>query len=83
MTLNPNQIENAPYTAAQRPPDHISRDELLTVAEVAQLLRVPASWVYERTRLRGIARMPHFKLGKYLRFSEAEVREWLERTRGI
>ena len=83
MSQNPSQDQDASYTAAQRPPDHICHDELLTVAEVAQLLRVPPSWVYERTRLRGIARMPHFKLGKYLRFSESEVRDWLERIRGI
>ena len=58
-------------------------ETLLTVAEVAELLRVPVSWVYERTRRRGIDRLPHIKLGKYLRFSEPEIANWLQRMRGI
>jgi len=74
--------ENA-YTQEQRSSDRLSRDELLTVAEIAGRLKVPVSWIYERTRLRGMARMPHFKLGKYLRFSEEEVWNWLKRNRGI
>jgi excisionase family DNA binding protein len=69
------------------PQSHISEsdccDTLLTVAEVAELLRVPVSWVYERTRRRGIDRLPHLKIGKYLRFSHQEVANWLQRMRGI
>jgi excisionase family DNA binding protein len=52
--------------------------ELLTVNEIAAALRVPASWVYERIRRRGRERMPHLKLGKYLRFRLREVRTWIE-----
>lgn len=55
--------------------------QLLTVNEVAQSLKVPVSWVYERTRRRGAERMPHIKLGKYLRFELANVRTWLETMR--
>jgi len=51
---------------------------LLSVEEVAELLQVPVSWVYERTRRRGRDRLPGFRLGKYWRFDEAEVRVWLE-----
>jgi len=54
---------------------------LLTVHEVALLLKVHVSWVYERTRRREAARLPHLKLGKYLRFEEQAVREFLERQR--
>jgi excisionase family DNA binding protein len=50
--------------------------QILTVQEAAALLRVPKSWIYERTRRRGIERIPHKKLGKYLRFQEDEVRNW-------
>lgn len=53
-------------------------DELLTVSEVAAALKVPVSWVYERTRRSGTDQIPHFKLGKYLRFRWAAVREWLD-----
>jgi excisionase family DNA binding protein len=54
-------------------------DELMTVAEIAALLKVPVSWVYERTRRRGIERLPHVKLGKYLRFSVPQITKWLEK----
>ena len=56
-------------------------DELLTVEELAQLLKVPKSWIYQRTRLRGRDRLPHIKVGKYVRFEETAVREFLEQQR--
>src|SRR5207302_5778820 len=40
--------------------------DLLTIDEVAALLKVPKSWIYERTRRRGLDRLPYIKLGKYL-----------------
>jgi excisionase family DNA binding protein len=58
-----------------------SRSELLTVKEVAELLKVPVSWVYERTRQRGLNRLRGFRLGKYWRFLEEEVFAWLEQQR--
>jgi excisionase family DNA binding protein len=58
-----------------------SRNPLLTVEDVAELLQVPVSWVYERTRLRGVDRLPGFRLGKYWRFREVELLSWLERQR--
>lgn len=58
-----------------------SRDTLLTVEEVADLLQVPVSWVYERTRRRGRDRLPGFHLGKYWRFDAREIRAWLEQQR--
>jgi excisionase family DNA binding protein len=51
--------------------------DLMTVGETARVLNVPVSWVYERTRRRGKERIPHIKLGKYLRFEVAAVRTWL------
>ncbi len=56
-------------------------DELLTVEELAQWLKVPPSWIYERTRRRGEGRLPYIKLGKYLRFEEQAIRQFLERQR--
>lgn len=64
------------------PSESSVHNEMATVNQIAEVLQVPPSWVYERTRRRGIERIPHFKLGKYLRFSRAEVFEWLERQRG-
>jgi predicted DNA-binding transcriptional regulator AlpA len=56
-------------------------DHLLTVREVASMLQVPVSWVYERTRRRGPEQLPHIKLGKYLRFEESIIREFIEEQR--
>jgi excisionase family DNA binding protein len=55
---------------------------ILTVEDVAELLRVPKTWVYEHSRKRGMRRIPHKKLGKYLRFTETEVRAWFDRLPG-
>jgi predicted DNA-binding transcriptional regulator AlpA len=53
--------------------------EILTVAEVAALLKVPVSSVYEWTRFRGTQRvpLPHRKIGKYLGFFRSEIDTWL------
>lgn len=51
--------------------------ELLTVSEIAKTLKVPVSWIYERSRRRGSERIPHIKLGKYLRFEITAVQNWL------
>jgi len=55
--------------------------DLMTVTETARVLHVPVSWVYERTRRRGKDRIPHIRLGKYLRFEIAAVRSWLDGLR--
>jgi excisionase family DNA binding protein len=60
----------------------MARNDLLTIKEVAELLRVPVSWVYGRTRRRSIDRIPGFRIGKYWRFQESEVLAWVERQRG-
>jgi excisionase family DNA binding protein len=58
-----------------------SERSLLTVEEVATLLKVPPSWVYDHTRRRAGDRIPGFRLGKYWRFREADVMAWIERQR--
>ena len=57
-------------------------DQLLTVQEVADLLRVPVSWVYGRTRKRSAERLPGIRLGKYWRFRERDIHVWVESQRG-
>jgi len=54
---------------------------LLTVEEVACLLHVPVSWVYERSRMRGPDKLPHLKIGKYIRFEVCALTEFIERQR--
>ena len=55
--------------------------QLLTVEDLAALLKVSRSWIYQQTRSRGSGGLPYIKLGKYLRFDEAAVRHWLSRKR--
>ena len=50
---------------------------LLSVEELAELLQVPVSWVYEHTRHRRADRIPSLRLGKYLRFVETDIAAWL------
>ena len=56
-------------------------DELLTPPELAQILKVPLSWVYGRTRRRRGDRLPHIRLGKYVRFlwGGPQLEEWTKR----
>ena len=58
-----------------------SAPSLLTVEQVAEMWQLPRSWIYERTRRRGLEQLPHFKMGKYLRFEGKAVEEFLERQR--
>lgn len=52
---------------------------LLTIRQVADLLQVPVSWVYGRTRKRSLERLPGYRLGKYWRFDRDEVLAWVAR----
>lgn len=52
-------------------------DDLLTPRELARKLNVPITWIYDRTREGGPERIPHYKLGRYLRFAESEVVDFL------
>ena len=45
---------------------------LITVDELAVILKVPKSWIYDRTR-QGQNAIPHIKLGAYVRFDSEEV----------
>jgi excisionase family DNA binding protein len=52
-------------------------DFLLTVGEVARLLKVPPSWIYEHVRPSSRPLLPHVKLGKYLRFRRQDIEDFL------
>lgn len=55
--------------------------ELLTVDEVAALLKVKASWVYDRIDASHGDRLPHIRLGRYVRFERSAVLEFVQRQR--
>lgn len=65
--------ESAPSPATRLTP------KILTVAQVGELLQIPRSSIYEKTRSRrgGVPPLPCRRVGKYLRFFEAEVLAWL------
>ena len=52
---------------------------LLTIDEMADALKVRMSWLYSRTRETGPDAIPRVKVGKYIRFVEADVMDWLKR----
>lgn len=48
--------------------------ELLDAKAVARRLKVPTSWVFAQARAR---RIPHHRLGHYVRFDPDDVERWL------
>ena len=48
---------------------------LVGIKEMAQKLDLPVSWLYSRTRTNEI---PHYKIGKYVKFNESEVWDWIK-----
>ena len=62
--MNPSLRETAPL------------EPLLNAREVALLLRVPLSWVYDN-----VALLPAFRIGRALRFRATEIEAWLEAQR--
>ena len=53
---------------------------LLTAGQVAKLLGVPTSWVYEQSR-RG--RIPTVTLGRYRRYRAEAIDEWIDRLEAV
>lgn len=72
LNLSPSDATNGATRGDTR-----QEGQLLTVQEVAELLRVPVSWVYGRTRKRSSERLPGYRLGKYWRFRANEVLAWV------
>ena len=70
MKSNAQTTPNA--TSGQAP-------KILTVAQVGELLQIPPSSVYEKTRVRrgAVPPLPCRRVGKYLRFFDTEVMAWL------
>jgi excisionase family DNA binding protein len=60
------------------PPPNKASKILFTVEEVAQFLDVSPTWIYERTRKKTI---PFRKLGKYIRFTKADLEAIIEANR--
>jgi excisionase family DNA binding protein len=50
------------------------RDSLLTADQVAAMLGVPRSWVYDQSRK---GRIPTVTLGRYRRYRREAIEDWL------
>jgi len=56
----------------------VTASDLMTPQEAADYLRVRPSWVYEAARGR---QLPHIKVGRHLRFLQADLDAWIEAQR--
>ena len=50
---------------------------LMTIDELAEVLNVPRSWIYQRTHRGASDPIPYIKVGRLLRFRMEAVEEWL------
>ena len=58
----------------------VAEKEFVTPQELALILKVPVSWIYQRTRLGPVA-IPFVKIGKYIRFKPEEVVKFFENNK--
>jgi len=57
--------------------DGVSDDQiLLTVDELAAILRVPKSWIYSHQD-----QLPTVRLGRYVRFKRSEIESFLDQQK--
>ena len=70
-------FDSQPHGAVTAGQPERKPSRLLTIRQVADLLQVPVSWVYGRTRKRSLERLPGYRLGKYWRFDHDEVLAWV------
>lgn len=48
-------------------------NRLVTPHEMAEILKVPVSWIYRQTMMTGTDSIPRIKAGKYVRFEPEKV----------
>ena len=53
-------------------------ERFLDIKRLSELTGLPRSWLYSQAES-GL--LPHYKLGKYLRFHVSEIETWLEAQR--
>jgi excisionase family DNA binding protein len=55
-----------------------AQPEILTPEEVAELLRVSLTWLYEKSRRRQRNPLPVKRIGRYLRYRRTDVLAWFD-----
>src|SRR5271167_5173163 len=58
----------------------LREEDILLPEEVASRLKVPVSWVYEKTRARCRNPIPCLRMGRYIRFDWKAIVEWLTKV---
>lgn len=64
-------------------PTPIDPSQILTLAELAERLKVSERWVYEKSRRRCQNPLPAIRIGRYLRFYWADVSAWLRKNSNV
>jgi excisionase family DNA binding protein len=71
-------MDNSEVVASHPPFGTVRADAiLLDAGEVAEILRVPRSWVYSHLK-----ELPAIRLGRYVRFRRSEIERFLEQRSG-
>src|SRR5262245_41197224 len=68
-------------TVAQPPPVPDITPVYWTPEQMAAHYQVPIRWIYGRARLKGPERLPHLRMGKYIRINinSEQFKDWLAR----
>lgn len=75
--MNPQKVRSAYAVPAVVTSVPIDPANILTLPELAALLKVSERWCYEKTRSRCLTPLPCFRVGRYLRFDWLDVSGWL------
>lgn len=59
--------------------EEVNSKIFLNIDEMAGRLGVRKSWLYKHTMQKGPGAIPRIRLGKYLRFNEEDVIEWVKK----
>jgi predicted DNA-binding transcriptional regulator AlpA len=69
-------MKDAPAPVALQSPFPVDPSQILTIAELAERLKVSERWVYEKSRRRCLNPLPCIRIGRYLRFDWTTVSAW-------
>ncbi len=73
----PKRARKSASVYAEASASLVRAEDILTPEELAARLKVPDSWVYEKTRGRCRNPIPCLRLGRYVRFNWVAVATWL------
>ncbi len=59
----------------------MEKQNYVTAKEMAEILRVPISWIYQNTSAGKKNGIPFVKVGKYVRFDVQKVRSYFEQQK--